>query len=414
MAKNKFMSGAAVTTAQVNTETPATVEIDDIFKVKLGNRGGESNTLSFTATAATVQNVVEGLKALAVAAATAGVAPWDEVTCTEDDTKMTITADVAGEPFYVTTSTVDGGGNDTQTLTDANTTPCAGPHIYADDDNWSLDLDPAVLDDVSITAELVQSTHDIYGYDSTGDCGNGINTFYIEDGCPINIGSEERPLKIKVDTDVRSWGTGTIHLHVTEGAGAGHEANVYVFKAGKGAAAGKYNFNLTGATIDALYVQVAADEKVGIASQPGNTITCPVICIKNGIVKIGNGVTGTTLTVEGGVVECWADIATVNVKGGIVHMHGQASTALNVTGGICYYYHAGDDTIATLTIGGEGAADFSRDSRSRTITNAVEMSRGATLYDPENTTTAVVVKLNDCRIDDVSIDIGRDKTLTVS
>ena len=57
--------GGASAVAQVTDVTPANVEVDDVFKVTLSDDAGNSKQLSFTATAATVQNVVEGLKALA-------------------------------------------------------------------------------------------------------------------------------------------------------------------------------------------------------------------------------------------------------------------------------------------------------------------------------------------------------------
>jgi len=98
--------------AHVLSATPANVEIDDVFTLLLGGVA----VATYIAVAATVKDVVEGLQ-LAWEAGKAAVPGAEDITATEDDLKVTLTADRIGVPFVVTATAVDGGGADTQTLT---------------------------------------------------------------------------------------------------------------------------------------------------------------------------------------------------------------------------------------------------------------------------------------------------------
>ena len=83
------LAGGVAAVAQVTTFTPANMEVGDIFTINING-----TNYPFTATGATVQNVVEGLQPLADANSS--------VTCSEDDLKVTCTADVAGTAFTTT------------------------------------------------------------------------------------------------------------------------------------------------------------------------------------------------------------------------------------------------------------------------------------------------------------------------
>jgi flagellar hook protein FlgE len=100
-------------TAQIDTVTPATVQVGDIFATSL-----HGISVSFTATAATVANVTAGL----TAAINNNAALAKLVTAVDATTGVTITSDYAGLGFTTTTTTTDGGGTGTQTLTAVTTT----------------------------------------------------------------------------------------------------------------------------------------------------------------------------------------------------------------------------------------------------------------------------------------------------
>lgn len=88
-------TAANVGVSQVTSITPANVEIGDVFTVAIG-----ADTVSYTATAASVKNVVEGLQPLIDALAT--------VSATEDDTKVVVTTTATNVTLTYTTSTVNG------------------------------------------------------------------------------------------------------------------------------------------------------------------------------------------------------------------------------------------------------------------------------------------------------------------
>lgn len=98
---------AVVAVAQIDTLTPAIVEIGDIFSVT----GIATGVASFTATAATVANVTAGLTAVINAAAGA------TVTAVSSTTAITLTAKVAGTAFTPVATATDGGVANTQTFT---------------------------------------------------------------------------------------------------------------------------------------------------------------------------------------------------------------------------------------------------------------------------------------------------------
>jgi hypothetical protein len=394
----------APTVAQINTVTPANVESTDQFYVRLADADGNSHEIGFTATAATVANVVTGLQAAAAAADTAGTAPWNAVTCTDDTTHMTITADTGGVPFWVTTRTVDGGGTDDQTLTDANTTACAGPAIWNTAENWDDNTGPAANADAIVPADAT-SGGTLYGDDYTA---TELDTLIIERGCVLSIGSRARPLKLNVDETVELGGIGATYLYLDVCN------SVVVSKAGLsgGVQYGVYSLNLTGGTVDELNILTDPNEKTSIAALAGETGTFTTINILNGHIVIGSGVTNTTLNISGGTVENRAASGTVNQRGGELRQEGAVSTALNVEAGTCYYKAVG--TVPTVNISGSGVVDRREDKRAVTFTQT-NVYAGAVLNDPYQAITFTNgIDLVRCGLRDVTLDIGTHKSLVLN
>ena len=402
MAKIRW-TGLSMAVAQVNTETPATVEIGDIFAVRLSDKSGNSYEISFTATAATVQNVVEGLKALAVAAATAAVAPWNAVTCTEDDTAMTITADTAGEPFWVSTTATDGGGADTQTLTDASVTAVKGPNIYNDPQNWSGYAVPIAADDVVVPRN---ATSAIYGYDASSV---NLDSFEVEEGCVIAIGAQGRYLDIELGSakTMTLGGTGLTYVNATC---SDNNGVITVAKCGSSGGAGAYSTYIKGAGFTTLDVNIASSERLGLAMFGGETATYTTINILNGVVGVGDGVTATTLNVSAGTVDSQPAITNVNMRGGILHLHGAAGTGLIIYAGTVYDYING--THASVDIRADGVMDCTKDLSGRTYL-LCEVRRGSNLNDPFGTITfGAGIDFIDCDLGDATVKHGQHRTWT--
>lgn len=116
--------GTADAVQQESRATPANVEIGDVFQLIVGG----TTIATFTATAGTVANVTAGL----TTAWNASTHPWATgITASDQTTYLKLLADTAGVPFTVTSSTTDGGGANTQTLTMTTPTANAGPNVWA-------------------------------------------------------------------------------------------------------------------------------------------------------------------------------------------------------------------------------------------------------------------------------------------
>lgn len=409
--------GGAPAVAQVNTETPADVEDTDQFYVRLENHAGENHEIGFTATAATVQNVVEGLVAAALVAKNAAITPWDEVSCTEDDTKMTITADTDGEPFWVTTRTVDGGGTDDQTLADANTTAVAGPKIFSTPENWDLGAYLTDDDDVVIRADVTTA---IYGDDYTAI---KISTLTVEEGFDQDIGSWARPLQLdmtgKTTKKVYWWGTGASYLDIDA------VVDWYIYDCGTSADTGLYDLNIIGLECTQLHFQPEnSSARCALAGRKGEVFRVDDIFQTDGVLKLGDGVIQTdgasaidTFTITGG--ECDAEL-TVGITaaynqgdGGTFRYRGGAIPTMYAWRGTTEY--SGAANISTKLHAGSGSTvDFSGSKEAITVT-ACDGYSDCTIRDPDGrvTWTAGIVTVG-CNAENIELVTKPGGTLTPS
>jgi hypothetical protein len=396
-------TGGAPTVAQVNTETPANPNTGDIYYVTLENHAGESHKVSFTVAATeTVEAVCDGLKAAMVAAAAAGTAPWDEVTATEDNLKVTITADTAGVPFWVTTAIYDGSGGTAPTLTDASSTAVAGPSIYQDANNWDTGIIPANTDTVRIPKT---ATGTIYGVDDSSVL---LTKFIKEPGCTVAIGSLAHPLYIDSD-DLELAGTGVCYIQADN---VGNDC--LITQAGKtGTFPTSASLYLWGATIAEINVSVGADEYVALG--PGNkAITATNIYHTSGNLTIGDNGTIATVKSSGGAFDCRSAITNLYAEGvGTARIHGNIATLLEARAGSTVKY-LGIGTTTTVNIKESGVVDTSEDLRARTFTNT-NIWAGGSLIDPFRTITHTNnIDLEQCGIDDVTLNLGVNFTLAIS
>ncbi len=111
----------AATVAEVDTFTPATIEIGDIFTLTLTRPNLTTKSISFTATAATAANVSAGIIALWNADPELAAIATASGTVT-----VILTGTQAGVAFSVASSTTDGGGANTQTFARVATTAASG------------------------------------------------------------------------------------------------------------------------------------------------------------------------------------------------------------------------------------------------------------------------------------------------
>ena len=127
--------GHAPAVAQVSTLTPTNVEVGDVFTATINGK-----SISFTATAATVENVVAGL----VAAWNASTIPeMLEITASDEgDGKVTLTHGTAGVPFSVSAaSDEDGSATDEVQTISISGTPTGGTFTLTYDGETTAALD---------------------------------------------------------------------------------------------------------------------------------------------------------------------------------------------------------------------------------------------------------------------------------
>jgi len=392
MATIRFL-GTAVAAAQVDTFTPADVEVDDIFTLTVTGFDGSSHSVNFTATAATVANVTAGLESAWNDETHALCTP---ITAADNTTNLTLTADTAGVAFKVASTTTDGGGTDDQTLTREATTKNEGPSDWSSTANWSGGALPGGAADQDVYIE--DSDVDIlYGLDQSG-ISNALDSLNIAQSYTGKIasngayGAAGDYLQIK-----------TSALNIGYNHGPGNPAGSGRIKIDLGSTACTVIIDNAGINTDTakpsirLLANNAATNirvrkgKVGIAFEAGETATVGTITpsfvsqkTTDADVYIGPGVTMTTLDQTGGDVISQCAMTTATTGGGTLKTEGSgAITTMNVKGGTVTSNSTG--TITTVNATG-GTTDFTKSVAARTVTT-LKIEAGATLkYDPNDLT----------------------------
>ena len=363
--------------AQINTCTIANVEIDDVFGITLTDDFGHSNAITFTATAATEANVSAGLHAAAVAAKTAGYAPWTAVTTTDDSTYITITSSTAGLAFAAAcTATNVGGGTDNQTLTDATTTANVSPNDWNQASNWLDGTVPVSTDSQIFGAVAASTSKDINGEDSSAIL--LVNT-WVESGCYLKFGTRDVPLYL--DTDYFGFdGSGTGYFKIVncaeiriDNAIAAVSPNTY----------GLHIYGTSGSANTLTVLDPGSSADVGICALSDMDGEFTTIDVYSGNITIGDTPTCTTLNVNGGTVNCSASIDNVNINGGTYRqIKGTPSTALIINAGRVYYNETTMPPITTIE--GSGVLDMSEDGTAKSLAGLIVNinSSSASIYDP--------------------------------
>lgn len=413
MSTKKWLGGAKAV-AQVTTLTPGgTIEADDRFLVTIGSR-----TLNVAAGGTTVSAVCD---AIVAAWATAGP-EFDEITCADSTTCVTLTAKTAGVPFVVSLSTTEAGGGaaDDQTFVQATTTANAGPNDWSTAGNWTGGAVPVNSDDVVIE-------------------GNAQAIYYGLDQSAVSLAS----LKIKASF------TGFIGLPVWNTAGYSEYRERYlkigatVIDLGDGDGDGAYRLN-----IDAYTVQTAVRVRktrttrydaavpivllkgthasntltvdrgdVGVAVYGGETATIATLTMTDpgtaASVWCGSGATLTTIVKLGGRLAIASAATTITQYAGSLVTDGSgAVTTLTAEAGTVDYRSSG--TITTLTLGAGAKFDLSQAPSALTVTTAVAYP-GSEINDPRGLATWTnPIQVPRGHLGQVRFNLGTNKKYTVA
>ncbi len=377
----KYWMGNAELIAQVDSLTPANVEIGDIFTAIFADDYGNTISVSFTATAATVANVTAGLTA---AINGSGVALVRRVVAEDMTTYIKLTAASAGRPFTVTTSTTDGGGVNNQTLTRAAVTASSGPNDRKCAANWSGNALPGAGDDIVIAEG---SGAMLYNLDASG---TSFGTFTRMPSCTGAIGRIEdgRLYYLKgTHTGVEIYGGGSLVALDLLAAAIAPVIDV----AGALASANGHTVYLKGSAITTLDVRAGS---VGLAVWPGDTatVTSEFRVAAGADLEIGSGVTvaGTTAKIHAASVTTWASVPTVvlrgqtdedgDVTGAEYHQKAGYWTTLTAREGSTVYNYTASASYGSATLY-DSTIDSGRTIGAKTY-NAVTLNGNSSHYDP--------------------------------
>lgn len=406
MATNVW-EGAALAVAQVNTITPASVGVGNTFTVTINGK-----SVTYTAAAATVADVVSGLLALLQAST---IAEFTEVTWTANGTANIVgTAATAGVPF-TQTSSASGG---TATLTTATTTASAGPDDVSTAGNYSTTAIPVSTQDLYVgnTAALQ------YGLSALS--GVTLNSLNILAAMTNDVGLPN------VNASGGYWDyrqkylqVGATTANIGQGAGGGSgrikwdmgsvQSTVNVYATGQRAETGLPALLLIGSNVNNVLNAYAGD--IGVAAEPGQAAQYSEIRVgyetsqQNDVaLLVGAGCTLAQMDQSGGTVTLHCGLTTLNQWAGTTTLQGDALnlTTLNLYGGTFKFNSSG--TISNLTVGPKGTLDASGDLRPKTVTNCT-LESGATIIDPYKTITFTnPILLDQCGVEDVSLELGKN------
>ena len=402
MATNEWL-GTATSVAQVDTFTPATVEINDIFTLTATGFDGTSDSISYTAVAATAADVAAAL-VIAWNAATGSL--FTGITASGTVTVI-LTSDTAGTAFKVASSTTDGGGAGTQTFARVATTANGGVNDWQDATNWSLGTVPGEdtggdnTEDVYIRDSAVDI---LYGLDNTG------STYYIKSlhadmtytgviGHNEEAGYEGDYLEIETallyigEDFCNTNSAGSSRLKIDIGA-YDQKCIVTVYNTSTSNDTGKPAFRLK-ANNSLHEIRDIRKGTVGICCLPSETGKVASIFQSwttsrgsDSTLSIGQGLTVTTIEALGGISyikqASGKTITTLTSEGGTMLTLGAgAITTLNTDGGSVTPSSTGVITACNVK---SGTCDFTQSAEPRTVTT-LKVDEGATLKIDEDVVT---------------------------
>lgn len=350
----------------------------------------------------------------------ASIPEFSDIEATSNAAVLTLTAKTAGIPFTITGSESTAGTGAVGSPTEA--TSATGPYHWDNADNWAEGSVPVATDDVVFDGD----SGDVkYGL---GQSAVTLTTLTISEGYSSQIGLPEinqdlvgqeypeyRSTELAIGaTTVRVDASGSGLMRVDFGS---VQTTVNVDNTGPAAQDGTPNLTIKG-THASNEVNVNRGV-VGIAYLPGDTATVATLragYIENPAgdanVRVGSGATLTTIDQSGGVLQTESAATTFTQTDGESTLLAGAHTTLNLDGGACRYRSTG--TITTVNVGNGAELDFSRDQRSRTVTNC-NVYAGAAIQDPQKTVTwSNGLDLVRCAISETTLNLGVHQTITPS
>jgi hypothetical protein len=373
MAINKWL-GTATAVAQVDTCTPASVGIGDIFTLTTTGFDGTSNVINYTAVDTSATTVSGALITL-----------WNNSTDTlqtgitaSGTATVILTADTAGTAFKVASSASGGSATFVRVATTAN----GGPNDWQDANNWSEGTVPGAVASEDTVVE--NSDVDIlYGLDNSG-ASNTLDNLTFKQTYTGLVGHNETAGYVGDYLQVK-----TTNLYIGENFDGSSSSGSKRMKIDLGTVAAAVIVYNTGTTQDtnkptcrllannaSTIIREIRSGSVGLSFLDSETSTVGSSLLSGGTLSIGIGTTLTTYNQEGGQGTLKCAATTVTSKDGSLLIVGEgAITTLNAKGGTVTPVSTG--TITTCNNTG-GTCDFTQSAVPRTVTT-LKVGQPATL-----------------------------------
>jgi hypothetical protein len=356
MAARSFRHPSYTHTAQVSVGSITTSTAAHVYTATLTDTDGSTEVLAYTVT---------GSEGSTTAVATAFVAAWNAsklplfttITASSNAAQVILTADVAGAPFSLSLTATTGAWSGVSTSTASE-----GVNDYGVVRNWQSSAIPTTGDNVLFDVGAVNI---LYGLNQSSVA---IGDFVVVPGCTSQFGQfvNGRPKYLRIDPDLLNYqGTGQLAMLDIGGA-----AISPLIAAGTSSSAGRYACYLLGSAMGTVDIRKG---KVAIAGLEAETATATTVRIgydstqgSDADVLIGAGVTLTNLVMGGGrvLLRC-AGTTVTNGAGSTLTTEGTGAITTLHANGTAYPNSSG--TITTLHV--RGTVDFSKDRRSRSVTN---------------------------------------------
>lgn len=335
-----------------------------------------------------------------------------EITAAASGSTVVLTGDTKGKPFTVTVAENSASG----TIGTATTTAATGPNHWNNIYNWDTGAVPVSTDDVffdnsniSVLYGLAQSAVTLTSLNIaasyTGDIGlpkiNSDSTEYVEYRADY-LAISATTLNIGLGS-----GTGSSRIKINLGSNA---STINVFGTGSSAESNLQTVLLKGTHVDNA-LNARSNSSIGLAVFGGETAVIAGADVSgSGEVFFGEGVTLTTLEMNGFDVTVNNGMTTANQFGGNLTVEAGAVTTLNCRGGTAVYNSIG--TLGTALVADTGFLDFSQDPRAKTVTNPVELyGPNSRIADPESTVSNLRVDFNESA-ESSQVSWGRNIRLT--
>ncbi len=426
----KSWQGKSTAVAQVTTVTVGGTLSSETFTITVGGVDIASHTDADTVIATTV--------AALVSAWNTSTHPYAKpITAVDASPDITLTADTAGVPFVITLNTPGGAA----TLGQAATTANAGPNDWSTAANWSDGVVPGNSDTVVFEAGSVDV---LWGLDQNAVTLAKLRIYHSYTG---KIGLPEdifTPTAASTDTTAVEYRETYLKISATivrigEHYGSGSPAGSPRIKLNVGEPQCTMTIqNSATNTADTFLEPIrwlgthfsniihVNKGELGIATTTAGEVaivaTLNISHLGNvsgdSTVHVGDGVTLTAVNGSGGTGLIESEFATLSQTEGSVTTIGSGGITSSATVGGTLIVQS-DGTIASLNITGSGTADFSRDTRSKTV-SVCTMNDGANLNIDNGAGSALSITFSadidliDCGLDDVTILTGDNFTIGLS